>query len=139
MKILALGCLFLMLSGAPALRPHGASPQGLPLVTTCLPGRDAHGAFFLHALPTGYNGRLVLWNHGYSLPPPAPLTAADLFPGAPVVLQLGFAVAASSYRPDAIGLGGGAAKDGAEDTEHLRERFYENFGRPEHTIGEDIS
>ena len=120
MKILALGCLFLMLSGAPALQAQDACPPGLPLGTTCLPGRDTNGAFFLIAVPTGYNGRLVLWNHGYSLPPPAPLTAADLFPGAPVVLQLGFAVAASSYRPDAIGLGGWAAKDGAEDTEHLR-------------------
>ncbi|PYU61353.1 MAG: hypothetical protein DMG56_13690, partial [Acidobacteria bacterium] len=112
MKILALGFLFLMLSGAPALQAQDACPPGLPLGTNCLPGRDTHGAFFLIAVPTGYNGRLVLWNHGYSLPPPAPLTAADLFPGAPVVLQLGFAVAASSYRPDAIGLGGWAAKDG---------------------------
>ena len=134
MKILALGSLFLMLSGAPALQAQDACPPGLPLGTNCLPGRDTHGAFFLIAVPTGYNGRLVLWNHGYSLPPPAPLTAADPFPGALVVLQLGFAVAASSYRPDAIGLGGWAAKDGAEDTEHLRQRFVEIFGRPEQTF-----
>ena len=135
MKIFWFGFLFLLLSGAPSLQAQNACPPGLPLGTTCLPGQDTHGAFFLIAMPARYNGRLVLWNHGYSLAPPAPLTAADLIPGAtPLLLQLGFAVAASSYRPDAIGLGGWAAKDGAEDTENLRRRFVEIFGRPEKTF-----
>jgi hypothetical protein len=135
MKIFVFGLLFLLLSGATtSLQAQDACPPGIPLGTTCLPGQDTHGAFFLIAVPAGYNGRLVLWNHGYSLAPPAPVTVADLFPGAPIVLQLGFAVAASSYRPDAIGLGGWAAKDGAEDTEHVRRRFVEIFGRPVETF-----
>ena len=133
MNIFRFGFLFLLLSGAPSLQAQDACPPGLPPGTTCLPGQDTHGAFFLIAVPAVYNGRLVLWNHGYSLLPPTPLTAADLIPGAPVLLHLGFAVAASSYRPDAIGLGGWAAKDGAEDTENLRRRFVEIFGRPEKT------
>jgi hypothetical protein len=134
LKTLCFGFLFLLLSSAPALQAQDACPAGLPPGTTCLPGQDIHGAFFLIAVPARYNGQLVLWNHGYSLPAPAPLTTADLVPGAAVLLELGFAVAASSYRPDAIGLCGWAAKDGAEDTEHLRQRFVEVFGRPEKTF-----
>ena len=85
------------------------------------------------AVPANYNHRLVLWNHGYSLAPPAPLSASDLAL-AGGLLPLGFAAAASSYRPDAIGLGGWAVKDGAEDTENLRQRFVEMFGQPELTF-----
>lgn len=72
---------------------------GLPCGTTCVPGQDVHGAFYLIAVPEHYNGRLVLWNHGYSLAPPAGLSAGDLGPTA-ALLRLGFAAAASSYRRD---------------------------------------
>lgn len=124
---------FLFIAVVPALQAQNACPPGLPPGTTCVPGQDIHGAFFLMAVPAHFNGRLVLWNHGYSLAPPVPLNAADLGPGTGL-LQLGFAVAASSYRPDAIGLGGWAVRDGAEDTENLRRRFIEIFGRPEMTF-----
>lgn len=134
MKISGFGFLFLLLSGASILQAQGACPPGLPPGTTCVSGQDIRGAFFLIAVPASYNDQLVLWNHGYSLTAPAPLATADLVPGAPVLLELGFAVAASSYRPDAIGLGGWAVKDGAEDTEHLRRRFVEMFGRPLQTF-----
>ena len=124
-------CFAVLLIGVPSLQAQ--CPPGLPPGTTCMPGQDIHGAFFLIAVPAIYNGRLVLWNHGYSLAPPAPLTAADLGPGA-ALLQLGFAAAASSYRPDAVGLGGWAVRDGAEDTENLRQRFVQVFGRPDLTF-----
>lgn len=134
MKHLCLGILFLItISRAPSLQAQDSCPPGLPPATTCVPGQDIHGAFFLMAVPANYNGRLVLWNHGYTLSPPAPLGAADLGPGA-TLLNLGFAAAASSYRPDAVGLGGWAVKDGAEDTENLRQRFVQIFGRPELTF-----
>jgi hypothetical protein len=129
-----LGLVFLLLIAAPSLQAQTACPAGLPPGTTCVPGQDTHGAFFLIAVPAAYNGQLVLWNHGYSLTAPAPLGTADLVPGAPVLLELGFAIAASSYRPDAIGLGGWAVRDGAEDTENLRQRFVEIFGRPLQTF-----
>src|SRR3989442_11195346 len=106
MKIFCFGFLFLALSGAPGLQAQNACPPGLLPGTTCLPGQDTHGAFFLIAVPARYNGRLVLGNHGYSLAPPAPLTAAGLIPAAtPRLLHLGFAVAPPSSRPHAIGLG----------------------------------
>lgn len=133
-KTCCFGLLVLLLSGATFLQAQNSCPPGLPSGTTCAPGQDIHGAFFLIALPASYNGQLILWNHGYSLTAPAPLATPDLVPGAPVLLELGFAVAASSYRPDATGLGGWAVRDGAADTEHLRQRFVESFGRPLRTF-----
>jgi hypothetical protein len=79
-----------------------------------------------------YNGRLVLWDHGYTLSPPAPLGAADLGVGLAALTQ-GFAAAASSFRPDAIGLSGWQVRDAAADTENLRQRFVELVGRPQKT------
>jgi hypothetical protein len=122
-----------ILGGAFSSEAQAACPAGLPAGTSCIAGQDIHGAFFLIAVPAGYNGQLVLWNHGYSLSPPVALGAADLGPGA-ALLQLGFAAAASSYRPDAIGLSGWVVKDGAEDTELLRQRFVELVGKPERTF-----
>ena len=134
MKNLWIGiCFAILMGGTNSVYAQDACPPGLPPATTCVPGQDVNGAFFLMAVPINYNHRLVLWNHGYSLAPPAPLGAADLGPGA-ALLQLGFAAAASSYRPDAVGLGGWAVKDGAEDTENLRQRFVEMFGQPELTF-----
>ncbi len=132
MRHLRFGILLALILGC-ALSSQAQCPPGLPPGTTCVPGQDTNGAFFLIAVPVNYNGRLVLWNHGYSLSPPAALGAADLGIGVGL-LPLGFAAAASSYRPDAVGLGGWAVKDGAEDTENLRQRFVEVFGRPEMTF-----
>jgi len=137
MKRLWIGiCFALLISNAPSLRADEC-PVGLPPETTCMAGQDTHGAFFLMAKPINYNKRLVLWNHGYTLLPPTPLGAKDLSGDLPLVqelLKLGFALAASSFRPDAIGLGGWVVKDAAEDTENLRKRFVEMFGRPEMTF-----
>src|SRR6266852_4777090 len=107
-------------------------PAGVPPGTNSVAGVDVHRAFFLIAVPANYNGRLVLWNHGYTLAPPAPLGAADLGVGLPA-LSLGYAAAASSFRPDAIGLSGWQVRDAAEDTENLRQRFVELMGRPHKT------
>ncbi len=105
----------------------------LPAGTTCLAGKDMNGAFFLIAKPANYNGSLVLWNHGYTLSPPAKLTVDDLGPTGSLV-GLGYAAAASSYRPDPIGLGGWAVADAAADTENLRLQFVRIFGRPKLTF-----
>lgn len=126
-------CFVILLFSAASLSAQSACPTGIPPGTTCLPGQDQNGAYFLIAIPSDYNGQLVLWNHGYSLNPPDKVSAKDLGPGLGL-LELGFAVAASSYRPNAIGLGGWAVRDGAEDTENLRQRFVKFVGRPYRTF-----
>ncbi len=132
MKSLRVGLFMLLLLGvAPALRAQ--CPPGLPPGTTCHAGQDTNRAFFLIAVPANYNNVLVLWNHGYNLAPPLPLIANDLGPGL-LLLEQGFAVAASSYRPDPVGLGGWAVADAAVDTENLRQQFISIFRQPDFTF-----
>jgi hypothetical protein len=132
LPVVMLGVLWL--AGAPAvLEAQGNCPNGFAAGTTCYAGVDEHGAHFLIAVPKDYTNQLVLWNHGYTLAPPAPLGAADLGPGL-LLLSQGYAVAASSYRPDALGLGGWAVADGAEDTERLRLGFTQLVGQPDLTF-----
>ncbi len=129
-------CALLLLGSAARLAAQCPADTPLPLrpLLTCQPGQDTTGAFFLIAKPANYNGRLVLWNHGYDLAPPGPRSFNDLSPAAPILLTQGYAVAASSYRPDPIGLGGWAVADGAEDTENLRQAFVRMFGQPNMTL-----
>ncbi len=117
----------------PVPPPKVPPAPSLPPGTTCVAGVDTNGAFFLIAVPANYNGRLVLWNHGYTLAPPAPLMPVDLGVGLLALLTQGFAAAASSFRPDAIGLSGWQVRDAAEDTENLRQRFVQLVGRPQKT------
>jgi hypothetical protein len=131
MKILRYYFFVLLVLGT-AVGTWAQCPAGVPPGTNCVAGVDTHGAFFLIAVPTKYNERLVLWDHGYTLLPPAPLGAADLGVGV-LALTQGFAVAASSFRPDAIGLSGWQVRDAAEDTESLRQRFVQLVGRPQKT------
>jgi hypothetical protein len=131
MKILRYCFLALLVLGA-AVGVWAQCPPGVPPGTNCVAGVDAHGAFYLIAVPAKYNGRLVVWDHGYTLLPPAPLGAADLGVGV-LALAQGFAAAASSFRPDAIGLSGWQVRDAAEDSESLRQRFVQLVGRPQKT------
>jgi len=126
------GFLSLLCIGASA-QAQNQCPSDLPPNATCYSGHDDNGAYYLIAFPQNYNGQLVLWNHGYTLDPPAPLTQARDLGYPALLLAEGFAVAASSYRPDAIGLGGWAVADAAVDTENLRLRFIEMFGTPDAT------
>ena len=128
-------CLLVLFVGSSELYAQDPCPDRLPPDTACYSGVDDNGAYYLIAVPTNnYNNRLVLWNHGYDLAPPRPLTHAEDLGYSALLLSQGYAVAASSYRPDPIGLGGWAVADGAEDTENLRRRFIEMFGFPELTF-----
>jgi hypothetical protein len=131
MKILRYSLFALLVLGT-AVGARAQCPAGVPPGTNCVSGVDTHGAFYLIAVPAKYNERLVLWDHGYTLSPPAPLGAADLGVGLAALTQ-GFAAAASSFRPDAIGLSGWQVRDAAADTENLRQRFVELVGRPQKT------
>jgi len=93
------------------------------------------GAAFAMFVPTEWNGRLVLYAHGF-VDPAAPIALPDVLPAdiAPWVIELretllgaGFAVAYSSYAEN-----GWAVKDGFERTHELRAIFIDRFGTPTH-------
>jgi hypothetical protein len=65
---------------------------------TFVNGMTGGGAFYLIAVPPNWNGDLVIWNHGFTLNPPVPMSREDLGPLAPIQLAQGYAVAASSFR-----------------------------------------
>ncbi len=116
----------------PAAFAADCGALGLVFSSRCEAGRDENGAYWLIAMPLFWNGELVLWNHGYSINPPAPLNIGDLA-FLPLVALEGYAISASSYRPNRVGLGGWAVADAAEDTENLRRRFVSMFGQPRRT------
>jgi len=88
---------------------------------------SSDGAFFRIVVPTNWNGDLVVYNHGFSLAPPAPVT--DLGPLAPLQLAEGYAVAASSYSSL-----GWAMFDTRRDLRALFKVFRSNFGKPRETL-----
>jgi hypothetical protein len=89
---------------------------------TVLAGDDGQ-AFFKIVVPDGWNGELVIWNHGFSLSPIGPVS--DLGPLATLQLAEGYAVAASSYR-----MPGWALFKTNEDLQTLYEAFVARFGTP---------
>lgn len=86
-------------------------------------GSTEGGAFYKIVVPDRWNGDLVLWNHGFSLSPPAPVT--DLGPLADLQLYEGYAVAASSYRQ-----AGWALFKSKNDLQDLVGVFKGKFGAP---------
>lgn len=113
----------------------------LPAVADHSPGAAAeqlgvsNGAQYAMFLPKAWNGRLVLWAHGF-VDPEAPIALPDVLPAdvAPWLVELretllgaGYAVAYSSYAEN-----GWAVKDGAARTHELRTLFAARFGVPTH-------
>jgi hypothetical protein len=92
---------------------------------TVLIGTTDGGAFFKIVVPTGWNGDLVIWNHGFSLDPVGPV--ADLGPLSPLQLSEGYAVAASSYQQI-----GWALFQTKTDLQNMIGVFKANFGNPSH-------
>jgi hypothetical protein len=105
----------------------------LALLLVCVPvfslagseitGSTDGGAFYKIVVPDSWNGDLVLWNHGFSLAPPAPVT--DLGPLAELQLLEGYAVAASSYQQ-----AGWALFKTKNDLQNLVGVFKARFGAP---------
>jgi pimeloyl-ACP methyl ester carboxylesterase len=99
-----------------------------------LDGRVGQADYRIH-VPENWNGKLILYAHGYQSPAgPAVLPFEDPIIGgvfeamrAVVVDQLGYALAYSSYRAS-----GFALKEGVQATEQLRGIFISEFGQPEH-------
>jgi hypothetical protein len=86
-------------------------------------GSTDGGAFYKIVVPDSWNGDLVLWNHGFSLAPPAPVN--DLGPLAELQLLEGYAVAASSYQQ-----AGWALFKTRNDLRNLVGVFKNRFGTP---------
>ncbi|WP_143073892.1 hypothetical protein [Roseateles sp. YR242] len=103
-------------------------PPGVDAGTRCLSGQDSAGAYYLIAVPTGWNGDLVLHDHGgpFLGAPQAKRVEEDLTRWS-VFPRLGYAWAASSYRQ-----GGVAVTAAAEDTERLRLIVQQVLGKPRH-------
>ena len=90
-------------------------------------GSTEGGAFYKIVVPDHWNGDLVIWNHGFSLAPPAPVT--DLGPLADLQLFEGYAVAASSYQQ-----AGWALFKTKNDLQNLFGVFKGNFGTPNRVL-----
>jgi hypothetical protein len=104
-------CLILVLTALPAT------------AQTVLEGSTGGGAFYKIVVPESWNGDLVVWNHGFSLTPPAP--SPDLGPLQELQLAEGYAIAASSYR-----LTGWAVFKTKNDLQAMVGVFKDHFGRP---------
>jgi hypothetical protein len=106
-------------------------PSGLPSAATCYSGRDANGAHYWIARPSNWNGMLVMHSHGGPrLDAPGPQSEVEDLRRWAVIVDQGYALAASSYREGGyIGLA-----TAAEDTENLRRLYVEKFGPPRRTL-----
>ncbi|PYQ17378.1 MAG: hypothetical protein DMF79_17540 [Acidobacteria bacterium] len=104
----------------------GFGVPGDAAADTVLAGDDGQ-AFYKIVVPDGWNGDLVVWNHGFSLSPVGPVS--DLGPLAPLQLAEGYAVAASSFQ-----MPGWAVFKTNEDLQTLYEAFVARFGVPQRVL-----
>ncbi|MET0383759.1 MAG: hypothetical protein ABW032_10105 [Burkholderiaceae bacterium] len=105
-------------------------PSELPAGTRCLGGRDGVGADYLIAVPSPWNGVLVLHAHGGpTLGPPKAARAREDLQRWAVMVKAGYAWAGSTYRD-----GGVQVHAAAEDTERLRRLFVRDVARPSVTV-----
>lgn len=88
-------------------------------------GQTASGAYYKFRVPADWTPAkgLVIWNHGYSFNPIAPVT--DLGPLVDLQITQGFAVAASSYS-----LSQWAVFNTVADNEQMVQAFHTEYGVP---------
>ncbi|MFF1607584.1 alpha/beta hydrolase family protein [Amycolatopsis sp. NPDC058278] len=123
-----LGTLGTAVPSQASATPPTACPPTLAGKATCYTGQDANGAYYTMAVPKRWNRALVVHAHGgptASIDPSD--TTKDLAEWA-VMVQEGYAWAASSYRR-----GGYGVRMAAADTDTVRRLFVERFGRPDRT------
>ena len=107
---------------------QGVEDEGEPPVAGCTEGTTSGGALTRVCFPSGWNGDLILYAHGY-IEPDAPLAIPDnLLGGTPVeelVNALGYAYATTSYRAN------GLVADVAVDDLVLLEELVRRTVRPD--------
>lgn len=105
-------------------------PARLADTATCYSGQDADGAYYTVALPTRWNGSLVVHAHGGpDLGDSSdPSRSGDDLARWAVMVDEGYAWVGSSYRR-----GGYGTRMAAADTESARRLFVSEFGKPERT------
>ncbi|WP_295205209.1 hypothetical protein [uncultured Brevundimonas sp.] len=105
-------------------------PDFVPQQTRCWSGRAVKGGYYWIAVPQDWNGVLIVHAHGgprTSAPEPNdPLEDMERFS---MTVKEGFAWAGSSYRR-----GGYGVRMAAEDTDDLRQIFWNAFGKPRRTL-----
>ncbi|MBB5770428.1 hypothetical protein HNP47_000397 [Brevundimonas vesicularis] len=105
-------------------------PDFVPQQTRCWSGRAVKGGYYWIAVPQDWNGSLIVHAHGgprTSAPEPNdPLEDMERFS---MTVKEGFAWAGSTYRR-----GGYGVRMAAEDTDDLRQIFWNAFGRPRRTL-----
>ncbi|MFC5171212.1 hypothetical protein [Streptomyces mutomycini] len=107
-----------------------ACPADLAGKATCYTGQHGNGAYYTMAVPTRWNGSLVVHAHGGpDLGDTSdPSRSADDLERWAVMVDEGYAWAGSSYRR-----GGYGTRMAAADTENVRRLFVARFGAPELT------
>lgn len=105
-------------------------PASVGREVRCLSGRDVNGAWYVIAMPTTWNRKLIVHTHGgpRTGEPEAPDSLEDLDRFSVMVKQ-GYAWIGSTYRR-----GGYGVRMAAEDADNSRKIFWARFGRPARTI-----
>lgn len=115
----------------PAENHHARSAEALVDGVRIVEGEIGPGALYSLAVPEGWNGRLVLYAHGFR-DPSSPVDLRDQDNLGILQQRLtdqGYAVAYSSFSEN-----GFAIKDGMQRTHQLRGIFASRFGQPEETL-----
>ena len=87
-------------------------------------------ADFKILIPENYQNKLVMFAHGYSMPgSPSTIEGDQLEKISAPFLERGFAIAASEYAYQ-----GYALPQGVDDTEDLRQYFWDVYGKPDSTF-----
>jgi pimeloyl-ACP methyl ester carboxylesterase len=117
--------------GSAALRPdvsHTVSTKQVSGAATVI-GTTGPGAQYELRRPEIWNGRLVLWAHGYTNPAlPLGFGGANATAVAEALVARGYGVARSTFSEN-----GYALKDGVQRTRQLRGLFAAEFGEPSRT------
>ncbi|WP_336711316.1 alpha/beta hydrolase family protein [Arthrobacter sp. USHLN218] len=126
--VLAAAALPAAVAAPPAA--NGSSPaaasQAAPSVAT---GTLANGATWRAEVPAGWNGKLVLFAHGFRAGPANPAWDNSFAPTASELVKRGYAVASSSYAAT-----GWALETAAQDQLDTLAAFEEQFGEADRVI-----